>query len=86
MKTPGRKKRQFRALVEEVRTNPSRGTFLVATSTIDTVLKGAIIFNFVALFKAGKTVTEVAVSLAIVRGSVYRAIEAAGLKQGAKAS
>src|ERR1700722_18091881 len=32
----------------------------------------------VAMFKAGKTVSEVAEALAIGRGSVYRAIEAAG--------
>ncbi|MGA2794397.1 MAG: recombinase family protein [Roseiarcus sp.] len=40
----------------------------------------------VGLFKAGKTVTEVAASLAIGRGSVYRALEAAGIKQAAKTS
>jgi predicted transcriptional regulator YheO len=38
------------------------------------------------LFEAGKTVSEVAATLAIGRGSVYRAIEAAGIKQAAKTS
>ena len=40
----------------------------------------------VAMFKAGKTVSEVAESLAIGRGSVYRALESAGIKQAAKTS
>ena len=40
----------------------------------------------VAMFKAGKTVSEVAATLAIGRGSVYRALEAAGIRQAAKTS
>jgi DNA invertase Pin-like site-specific DNA recombinase len=40
----------------------------------------------VGLFKAGKTVTEVTESLAIGRGSVYRALEAADIRQAAKTS
>ena len=36
----------------------------------------------VTLFKAGRTVTEIGEALSIGRGSVYRALEAAGLKQG----
>src|SRR3984957_1667635 len=35
-------------------------------------------YEAIAMFKAGKTVSEVAEALAIGRGSVYRAIEAAG--------
>ena len=34
----------------------------------------------VTLFKAGRTVTEIAEALSIGRGSVYRALEAAGMK------
>ncbi len=34
----------------------------------------------VALFRQGKTVSEIAYALQIGRGSVYRALEAAGLK------
>jgi DNA invertase Pin-like site-specific DNA recombinase len=40
----------------------------------------------VALFEAGKTVSEVAATLAIGRGSVYRALEAADIRQAAKTS
>lgn len=37
----------------------------------------------VAMFKAGKSVTETAKALGIGRGSVYRALEAAGIKAAA---
>lgn len=37
----------------------------------------------VTLFKAGRTVSQVAKELGIGRGSVYRALEAAGLKEAA---
>lgn len=37
----------------------------------------------VAMFKAGKSVTETAKTLGIGRGSVYRALEAAGIKAAA---
>ena len=39
----------------------------------------------VTLFRQQKTVSEIAMSLGIGRGSVYRALEAAGLKNAAKA-
>jgi len=39
----------------------------------------------VKLFKDGRTVSQIAGALSIGRGSVYRALEAAGIKQGAGA-
>jgi DNA invertase Pin-like site-specific DNA recombinase len=37
----------------------------------------------VKLFREGRTVTDIADALSIGRGSVYRALEAAGIKQSA---
>ena len=36
----------------------------------------------VKLFREGRTVTQIAAALTIGRGSVYRALEAAGMRQG----
>ena len=36
----------------------------------------------VKLFREGRTVTQIAAALTIGRGSVYRALEAAGVRQG----
>jgi DNA invertase Pin-like site-specific DNA recombinase len=36
----------------------------------------------VKLFEAGHSVTDIATTLSIGRGSVYRALEAAGMKSG----
>jgi len=40
----------------------------------------------VKLFKAGRTVTQIANALGIGRGSVYRALETCGIKQAASAA
>ncbi len=40
----------------------------------------------VSLFQSGRTVSQVSKELGIGRGSVYRALEAAGLKDAARAS
>jgi DNA invertase Pin-like site-specific DNA recombinase len=36
----------------------------------------------VKLFREGRTLTQIAAALSIRRGSVYRALEAAGMRQG----